>query len=65
MIIRTEGEDYPRARCDAPGCKELAPMPGEWVEANGMPWPGWNNLGWDCHGGTHKCPKHAPAKGKK
>lgn len=61
MIIKTNGDDYPTAQCDAPRCKEVAPKPGEWFKLNpGKSWPGWNKLGWRCAGGAHLCPKHAP-----
>ncbi len=56
--IRIDGHE--RAKCDAAGCKEVAPDPGAYMIEHQLDrWPGWNSLGWICMGGTHYCPKHA------
>lgn len=57
-------KEYPRAKCDAKGCDEIAPEPGVYTKETGKPFPGWQRLGWHCSGGTHYCPKHNPEKDK-
>lgn len=58
MVVRDSATDeYLGIRCDAPGCDVMSP-PAEKILAG----RGLNNMGWECHGGTHLCPIHATVK---
>ncbi len=59
--IKIEGNEL--AKCDAEGCKEIAPDPGTYMIKHNLDrWPGWTSLGWACLGGTHYCPRHAKGR---
>ena len=40
-------------KCDEPGCDE-SPSDDDIIAHGGM-----RNMGWDCRGGRHYCPKHS------
>lgn len=49
MIERNARDEFVRVRCD--GCGLPAPANADLIVNHGL-----NGLGWDCRGGSHKCP---------
>jgi len=57
MVVRDKTTDeYLGIRCDVTGCRIMSPPAEQILKGHGL-----NNMGWECHGGTHLCPVHAGA----
>lgn len=54
MIVKDETNSYVGIKCDT--CPTMAPPAADILAGHGL-----NNMGWDCSGGSHLCPLHAPA----
>jgi len=55
MIERDKNDQFVRIRCDV--CNEPSPPTDDMFINRGL-----NNMGWQCLGGTHKCPTCKPAE---
>ena len=50
MYVRDQAGEYQHIQCD--GCDTISPPPAELLAGHGLV-----NMGWDCRGGAHYCPR--------